>query len=188
MTSTRRTKSGIPSPALKQSTLLFQSTKPTNSQNTAKGKKPARTESAPVTQIKRQLSDIEISSNSSESSSDEDMVQMPKRRKVENTPVVPVVVEKKPLERLNPNDRKWGKQFSFVREKMGGIPAGECLAAHKREHFPDLLVIVHGENQTKVDHILRVFDLYVPFTRFSSLVSYLFTGPMSMVPVSVQTA
>lgn len=130
MTSTRRTRSGVSSPSLKQSTLLFQSTKLSNSQTAAKGKKPARTESAPVTQIKRQASVIESFSNSSASSSEDEEVHVPKRRKVEAKPATveaglgaKLVALKR--EKLNPNDRKWGKQYSAVRDKMGGLAAGE---------------------------------------------------------------
>jgi len=134
---------------LRQSTLSFASKRSYSSKVDEKKKAPIRkTGSAPVPVKKEQVETkrprspdpLEISSDSETETETEPPT--PKRVKATKTVLpTPPAVEEVERERLNPKDRKWNKHYVTVKTTMGGLPA------------------VHGEKQTKIHEILRVFDL-----------------------------
>ncbi|TFK71666.1 WLM-domain-containing protein [Pluteus cervinus] len=175
-------------PSLKQGTLGFASKRTGSTNLIGKEKKPIRTLSTPVLRSKpaskekqpaspkeeeeeKEIDEIELI----ESTEDEDSktsvkkresldlgsrkekhegdvvkVQIRPRRIVSGPETSGSRVEAKPKQleddgvvrpELDFNDSKWKKQHSVAKEKMGGLKT------------------IHGDNQTKVHEILRVFDL-----------------------------
>ncbi|KAF9648651.1 hypothetical protein BDM02DRAFT_3186973 [Thelephora ganbajun] len=151
MVATRKSKT---KPTLRQSTLSFASKRAHSSKVGEKKQAPIRkTGSAPIpisveanrVSAKRPRSPdpSEISSDSEDETETERFTSKSvKGTKTQETVIpTPPAVEEVERERLNPKDRKWDKHYASVKETMGGLPA------------------VHGEKQTKIHEILRVFDL-----------------------------
>ncbi len=64
------------------------------------------------------------------------------------------------MARLDPEDKRWRKQYGVVREKMGHLEPGESVVLYaKWRRRADGGFSVHAQGQTMVHHILRVFDL-----------------------------
>lgn len=128
MTSAKPSKK-MPSNAMKQSRLSFNATKSAPSTSKAKGKKVAGDSGSTRA--------ASVSSGVVDLTSDDDSSR--------SAPVggssraTEVAVKKEELD-LQDKAGRWSTHHGRVREKMGNIPP------------------VHGEGQTKIHHILRVFD------------------------------
>ncbi|EPQ56102.1 hypothetical protein GLOTRDRAFT_74608 [Gloeophyllum trabeum ATCC 11539] len=144
---TRSSTSKPTSPSLKQSRLSFASTKRTAS-GKSKGKKPTPSRTTSTSSI------IRVDDSSEDDSSQSEVpvkAPLPKRRR---TGVTEDVARMKiaegteeegaaEAEVMDLQDRKgrWRKYYGTVREKMGNLEP------------------IHAQGQTKIHHILRVFDL-----------------------------
>ncbi|KAF9784977.1 DNA polymerase delta, subunit 4-domain-containing protein [Thelephora terrestris] len=146
MVATRKSKTQS---TLKQSKLSFSTKRAHSSKVDEKKQAPIRkTGSAPIpasakeervpAKRPRSPDPLEISSDSNDETETERPTPESVKAVVESTPPAIEEVER---ERLNPKDRKWNKHYASVKKMMGGLPA------------------VHGEKQTKIHEILRVFDL-----------------------------
>jgi len=147
-TTSRKTRSSG-STAMRQGTLSFASVKRTASGTSAKGKKPVATRTLSGSVVEESRDD----SSSGDESSEMDEVELAafKKRKAANEKAVRAArvesekeeVEEVAREELDLKDRKgrWRKHYGVVRDKMGHIPP------------------IHGQGQTKIHEILRVFDL-----------------------------
>ncbi|KAI0058858.1 hypothetical protein BV25DRAFT_1861294 [Artomyces pyxidatus] len=136
---------------MKQGTLSFVSSKRTASGATsAKGKQQAPTKTLALS-FDSPSSKVSVSSSNS-SSTDGDEVQigavsrgLTRKRKASEVSRLHESIEQveplPPAKRLNTGDKRWNKAYGAARDKMSNLEP------------------IHAESQTKVDHILRVFDL-----------------------------
>lgn len=79
------------------------------------------------------------------------------------------------------------KVYGAARERMGNLKPSEYDKASKLECFL-IRFAVHGENQTKAFHILRVFDKYVWFEledAHACLIKIFLVAPTSLAPALV---
>ncbi|TFK48395.1 hypothetical protein OE88DRAFT_1664167 [Heliocybe sulcata] len=140
-----RSNSKNASPSLKQARLSFTSARRTASNATSK--KPTASRTTSTSSIQRPLE----GSDSESSGSDVEEVVMPRTWKRKGKGVEEGVARMKIVEDTVPADGevmdlqdrrgRWTKHYGAVRQKMGNLEP------------------IHAKGQTKVHHILRVFDL-----------------------------
>ncbi|KAH8091718.1 DNA polymerase delta, subunit 4-domain-containing protein [Cristinia sonorae] len=130
---------------LKQAQITFQPRRTTSAASRGKEKAPARTHSSDAevdsstVSKKRKLKTDDV----------EDDVQAPKKAKrvfdsrvgEENSQDQEGSAVEQGPEKLRLNDKRWSKVYADAREKMGNIQP------------------IHGKEQNKIHHVLRVFDL-----------------------------
>ncbi|KZT25313.1 hypothetical protein NEOLEDRAFT_1169499 [Neolentinus lepideus HHB14362 ss-1] len=133
----------------------------------AAAKKPTASRTTSTSSIQKP---IEESDDESSESDVEELVRLPVPKR-KRTGVVEDVARMKIVESqsadgevMDLQDRKgrWRKHYGFVREKMGNLAPNMYLvlltvSASRTQYLPYLAV--HAEGQTKIHHILRVFDL-----------------------------
>ncbi|KAI0765638.1 DNA polymerase delta, subunit 4-domain-containing protein [Trametes elegans] len=148
-----RTDSSSRTPAMKQAKLSFTS-KRTSSSAAGKQAKPQKALSRRASSIPT-AEPINISDSESDVSFNDEYISPATKKRRLNAPRHKVTqradedcdeeqapsVPQPQREKLNTGDKRWRKQFGLAREKMGYLPP------------------VHGEGQSMVHHILRVFDL-----------------------------
>ncbi|KZV70847.1 hypothetical protein PENSPDRAFT_651150, partial [Peniophora sp. CONT] len=115
---------------MKQQTLGFSTSKHARTGDKAKSK-PSRSASLESTPPTTVITPKRLGIRSSVRDDDELQIVREKEPEIE-------VVHR---ESLNASDKRWNKAYGAAREKMGNIPP------------------IHAEGQTKVHHILRVFDM-----------------------------